>query len=352
MASHRLKRTMRGALAAGAVVAAVSFTPVPASADTPANTPSTTPSAPTSTDPVTEYRQLSQQADALNEKMDTATVQVGQEQQRAQQASADIARAKAAEATAQAAENQYLDQVDALTDASFEGARLNQLSALLTGTSARDFLNRATDLEYLATDSADTLSKFQAAVDAAKSAESRAQHDLRTAQDATAAANALKAQLVQQGQQLQTQFNQLLADKSRFTPSELAQLASQGVGGVFIGPPNIRGQAMQIALNQRGKLYVWAAAGPNTFDCSGLVIYAYAQAGMPGLPHSSQELSTMGQYVPQGDLQPGDLVFFGHPVHHVGIYVGDGLMVNAPDFGEPVRVQPLDTDYEGARRLG
>jgi cell wall-associated NlpC family hydrolase len=342
---------MRGALAAGAVVAAVSFTPAPALADTPSATPST-PAAPTSTDPVTEYRQLSQQADALNEKMDTANVELAKEQQRAQQASADIAKAKAAEAVAQAAENQYLDQVDQLTDASFEGARLTQLSALLTGTSARDFLNRATDLQYLASDSYDTLSKFSDAVNAAKAAENRAQHDLQAAQDATAAAHALQTQLTQQGQQLQTQFNQLLSDKAQFTPSELAQLDSQGVGGVFIGPPGIRGAAMQIALNQRGKPYVWAAAGPGSFDCSGLVIYAYALAGMPGLPHSSQVLSTMGEPVSRADLQAGDLVFFGFPVHHVGIYVGDGLMVNAPDFGEPVRVQPLDSDFEGGRRLG
>jgi cell wall-associated NlpC family hydrolase len=134
--------------------------------------------------------------------------------------------------------------------------------------------------------------------------------------------------------------------------SELTELDSQGVGGVFIGPPNIRGAAMQFALKMRGTPYVWGGASPGGVDCSGLVIYSYAQVGMPGLPHSSQVLSTMGQPVSRANLQAGDLVFFGFPVHHVGIYVGDGLMVNAPDFGEPVRVQPLDADFEGGRRLG
>jgi cell wall-associated NlpC family hydrolase len=56
--------------------------------------------------------------------------------------------------------------------------------------------------------------------------------------------------------------------------------------------------------------------------------------------------------VSRADLEPGDLVFFGSPVHHVGIYVGDGLMVNAPNFGEVVKVEPLFSDYSGARRLG
>jgi cell wall-associated NlpC family hydrolase len=339
---------MRGALTAGAVVAAAVSITGTATADTPANPP------PASNDPVAQYRALSAQADALNEKMDTANVKLQQQQAIEKKARNDIAKAQVAERAAEAQEDKYLDQVDVFTDASFEGARMNQLSALLTGTSAKDFLNKAQDLQDLAADNYAVLSKFQSAVNAAKSAEARAQNDLKTAQDAAATAQQLKNQLGQQGQQLEQQFNQLLSAKGALSTSELSELASQGVGGVFLAPPNsgIRGQAMEIALQQRGKMYLWAAAGPSRFDCSGLVIYSYAHAGMPGLPHSSQILSTMGEAVSRANLQPGDLVFFGHPVHHVGIYVGNGLMVNAPSFGEPVRVQPLDSDYEGARRLG
>ena len=334
MASHKLKRAMRGALAATAVAAAaaVSFTPTAATADPAAPPP----------DPVAQYEKLSQQADALNEKMDTANVNLAKQQ----------ALAKKAEQAALGRENQYMDQVYKLTDASFEGARLNQLSALLTGTSAKDFLNRATDLQDLAADNFATLSKFASAVNDAKSAEQRAETDLRKADDATAAAKHLQAQLIQQGKDLQQQINHLLTAKNALSPAELAQLANKGISGVFIAPPGIRGEAMKIALAQRGKPYIWAAAGPGSFDCSGLVLYSYAQAGMPGLPHSSQIQATMGVAVSRADLEPGDLVFFGSPVHHVGIYVGDGLMVNAPNFGEDVKVEPLFSDYSGARRLG
>lgn len=346
MASHRLKRTMRGAIAATAVLAAaaVSFTPSAATAD-----PAT---PPTNSDPVAQYTKLSQQADTLNEKMDTANVNLARQQARARKASAGVAAAKKAEQAALAKENEYLNQVDQLTSASFQGARLDQLSALFTGTSARDYLNRATALQDLAADNFATLSKFAAAVNAAKTAEQQAQHQLTTAQDATAAARRLQAQLVQQGKELQRQITQLVSAKNALTPSELAQLANKGVDGVFIAPPGVRGQAMTIALAQRGKPYIWAAAGPSSFDCSGLVIYSYAHAGMPGLPHSSAELARLGQAVSRADLQPGDLVFFGAPVHHVGIYVGNGLMVNAPNFGEVVKVEPLFSDYSGARRLG
>jgi peptidoglycan DL-endopeptidase CwlO len=345
VASHRLKRIMRGTIAVTAVLAAVSFTPTTATAAPPAPTPP-------SNDPVAQFTQLSQQADVLNEKINAANVDLANQQALAQKASGDIAAAKLAETAAQAQEDKYLVQVDQLTDASFEGARFTQLSALLTGTSTKDYLDRATDLQDLATDNLDALTKFSDAVDATHRAEQRAQDDLQTAQNATAAATTLKSQLAQQAAALTAQLAPLIAARNKLSAQQQAQLRSEGVQGVFVAPPGVRGAAMTIALAQRGKPYVWAAAGPSSFDCSGLVIYSYAHAGMPGLPHSSLTLSTMGVAVSQADLEPGDLVFFGHPVHHVGIYVGNGLMVDAPDFGQVVQVQAIFSGYEGARRLG
>jgi cell wall-associated NlpC family hydrolase len=345
VASHRLKRMMRGGFAVTAVLAAVSFTSAPATAAPPAPTPP-------SNDPVAQFTQLSQQADVLNEKINAANVDLANQQALAQKANSDIAAAKLAETAALGQEDKYLVQVDHLTDASFEGARFNQLSALLTGTSAKDYLNRATDLQSLATDNLDALSKFSDAVNATKRAEQRGQNDLQTAQNATAAATTLKAQLAQQAQALQAQLAPLIAARNKLSAAQQAKLRSQGVQGVFIAPAGIRGAAMTIALAQRGKPYVWAAAGPGSFDCSGLVIYAYAQAGMSGLPHSSSQLSTLGVAVSRANLQAGDLVFFGSPVHHVGIYVGSDLMVDAPDFGQVVQVQQLFNGYSGARRLG
>jgi len=343
VASHRLKRIARGTFAVAAVIAAVSFTPTSATA---------APPAPTPPDPVAQFKQLSEQANTLNEQINAANADLTNKQALAQKASDDVAAAQQAAKTAQGVEDKYLVQVDQLTGASYEGARFNQLSALLTGTSARDYLNRATDLQALATDNFDALNKFTDAINAAHKAEQRAQNDLQTAQNATAAATALKAQLVQQGQALQAQLQPLIAARNRLSAQQQATLASTGVQGVFIAPPGIRGAAMNIALAQRGKPYVWAAAGPSSFDCSGLVVYAYAQAGMPGLPHYTGTQQTMGVSVPRGQEQPGDLVFFGSPAHHVGIYVGNGLMVDAATFGTVVRVEQLFSDYSGARRLG
>jgi len=230
VASHRLKRIARGTFAVAAVIAAVSFTPTSATAAPPAPP----------TRPVAQFNQLSEQANTLNEQINAANADLTNKQALAQKASNDVAAAQQAEKTAQAVEKTYLVQVDQLTGASYEGARFNQLSALLTGTSARDYLNRATDLQALATDNFDALNKFTDAINAAHKAEQRAQNDLQTAQNATAAAAALKAQLVQQGQALQAQLAPLIAARNRLSAQQQATLASTGVQGVFIAPPGIR----------------------------------------------------------------------------------------------------------------
>jgi peptidoglycan DL-endopeptidase CwlO len=110
--------------------------------------------------------------------------------------------------------------------------------------------------------------------------------------------------------------------------------------------------AVDTALAQRGDPYVWAAAGPDSFDCSGLTQYAYAAAGI-ALPHSSRMQSTTGTPVPRSALQPGDLVFFYSPVSHVGLYIGNGQMVHASTYGQPVKVASIDSmsGYHSARRI-
>lgn len=97
------------------------------------------------------------------------------------------------------------------------------------------------------------------------------------------------------------------------------------------------GVALKYALKQIGDRYVFGAAGLVTWDCSGLTMRAYEAAGV-SLPHSSAAQSRMGKKVPLNALKPGDLLFFGRPVSHVGIYLGGGKMVHAPRSGSRVKV--------------
>jgi cell wall-associated NlpC family hydrolase len=109
--------------------------------------------------------------------------------------------------------------------------------------------------------------------------------------------------------------------------------------------------AVDTARAQVGKPYEYGGAGPDSFDCSGLTQYAYRAAGIE-LPHSSRGQSDMGTPVARADLQPGDLVFFYEPISHVGIYVGDGQMVDAGSEETSVSERPVDMEgYNVARRI-
>jgi NlpC/P60 family len=111
---------------------------------------------------------------------------------------------------------------------------------------------------------------------------------------------------------------------------------------------SIADEAIKVALAQVGKPYKWAAAGPDRFDCSGLIIYAFAKAGKPGLPHFSGSLIRMGQHINnKADLLAGDLVS-PHP-GHIQLYIGGGKIVEAPRTGLNVRVVPLGAFWRGAR---
>jgi cell wall-associated NlpC family hydrolase len=109
--------------------------------------------------------------------------------------------------------------------------------------------------------------------------------------------------------------------------------------------------AIHYAMAQVGKAYVYGAAGPSAFDCSGLMMMAWAQAGI-SLPHSSSAQYGVGHHVASSDLQPGDLVFYYSPISHVAMYIGNGLIVEAANPGAGIRVSPVfSMPYAGATRL-
>jgi cell wall-associated NlpC family hydrolase len=110
--------------------------------------------------------------------------------------------------------------------------------------------------------------------------------------------------------------------------------------------------AVDYAYAQLGKPYQYAAAGPDAFDCSGLTMMAWRQAGV-SLPHQSQMQYDLGPSVAKSDLRPGDLVYFYSPISHVGIYVGNGKQIHATHPGDVVSLDPIDQmPWAGATRPG
>lgn len=129
--------------------------------------------------------------------------------------------------------------------------------------------------------------------------------------------------------------------------------ATEGIRPSPAPAPNKRAQAaVDAALSQIGKPYRWGAEGPESYDCSGLTLWAWDHAGVD-LPHNSGLQYNSTPRVARSDLVPGDLLFFGAPIHHVTMYIGNGQMVEAPYTGAKVRVVPFGRgDYVGAGRPG
>ncbi|MGH4138601.1 NlpC/P60 family protein [Clostridium sp.] len=107
---------------------------------------------------------------------------------------------------------------------------------------------------------------------------------------------------------------------------------------------------LEYASTFLGIPYVWGGTSPSGFDCSGFTQYVFAHFGID-LPRVSEDQQNVGALVSRDNLQPGDLVFFGTPAHHVGIYVGNGNMINAPHTGAVLRIQSLNSDFTYGRRV-
>ena len=281
--------------------------------------------------------------EVVTEQFNTARDALAGQQAKAKEATDTLTKAQADLATAQA-------QIQGIARSAFTGDSTSGFSAMMTSGSADEFVDKMSTLQMVADHQNELLDQVaaanqaaaQAQADAAKSeAEAKATYDKVAAQQAD----------------LQNQINQYQADFNRLSASEqqaATALASGETGrasrddrtepapsGPIVANSAAAQTAVDTAMAQRGKPYVWAAAGPGSFDCSGLVLFAYKAAGV-NLPHSSLQQSQMGQAVSRANLQPGDLIFFYSPVSHVGIYIGNGQMVHAPTSGDAGKVASID----------
>jgi cell wall-associated NlpC family hydrolase len=174
----------------------------------------------------------------------------------------------------------------------------------------------------------------------------------------------LQAEEAARQAQLRAQAEARLASQQRAASSARTAAAELSAGSfvestdanpvdalIPAAPPSQYGGVVGLAMQELGKPYVWGAAGPDSFDCSGLVMYVYAQVGV-SLPHNAAAMYSYGSPVSYGDLQPGDLVFFSG-LGHMGIYIGGGQFIHAPHTGDVVKISSMSSHggYVGARRL-
>jgi cell wall-associated NlpC family hydrolase len=154
-----------------------------------------------------------------------------------------------------------------------------------------------------------------------------------------------KLDLLARGEQASRSMERTAATRQAKAAATLSELEAKRIAA-------LGGPAVAYAKAQVGKAYVYGAAGPSAFDCSGLTMAAWSQAGV-SLPHSSSAQYSSGPHISESELQPGDLVFYYSPISHVGMYIGNGQIVNALNPGAGVQISGLhDMPYVGAVRPG
>ena len=297
----------------------------------------TTSSPPSLTSLVAQAKQLEFQINALSEQYDGLRIQLSRAQADAQIAEQAATRAATALAGGQLA-------VAQLAAENYMNAGLDPALQALTAGNPEQFLSQASTITELDQASGDEVSTLSNAEGTDQRARQTAGQQLATVQALEAAMNTRKAAITARIDQV----NSAAMKQAMAIFTQTGQYPD-----ITIPTANTVGaQALAAALSRRGDPYIWGAAGPGEFDCSGLVVWAFAQEGVT-LPHYTGDLWNSGVHIPRADLEPGDLVFFFPDISHVGIYLGDGLMIDAPDFGETVRVEPVYwAYYVGAVRIG
>jgi cell wall-associated NlpC family hydrolase len=235
----------------------------------------------------------------------------------------------------------------AIAVSQYKSGTLSQSLELLFSSDPSLYLSSAGSLEAITRRKSTQLRKFQ-------TAEQQLNATSLTVSDKLAQVKALEKKLAERSAFAQRKLAQaelLLSKLKREDRERLARLAEERENADqqsslqaakrAVGVSGRAGLALKYALAQIGDRYVFGADGMTTWDCSGLTMRAFQAAGVK-LPHSSAAQSRMGKSVPFNQKKPGDLVFFGRPVSHVGIYMGGARMVHAPRSGSRVKVAELN----------
>jgi cell wall-associated NlpC family hydrolase len=284
---------------------------------------------------VAQAKVLESQINSLSEQYDGLRIQLNRARANSKIAEQAASRGQTALAIGQQA-------IAQLAAANYINSGLDPTFAALTAGDPSQFLSQASAMDEINQSSGVKVSSLSNKV-------TQALRDKETADQQAAAVHALQTQMDAKKKIIEAKIDKVNSAAMAQAMTVFKQTGSYP--DIQIPTANtVGGQALQAALSRRGDPYVWAAAGPGEFDCSGLVMWAFAQEGI-ALPHYTGAQWNSGMHVARNDLEPGDLVFFGSDISHVGIYVGDGLMVDAPDTGAFVRVEPLFSDYVGAVRI-
>lgn len=323
-------------------------------------------SADPNNDAVKKLNELSRQAEATSEAANSAKVDLDAKLAAQRDAEKAVVADEAVAKAARMAVSTYQVDVDKAVVAAYMGGNTSGYGAVLTSNSPQNLIDQLSVQRTVGTEMRSRMDSYRVALDSADAAEQRSRDGAEKARVAAEQAKNVRASLQAKQSQLQLQIAVVKSQYNTLSPGQRAQLAvpapvppppaepgdapeplmqaaaaapapevAVGGGGSVAGS-----NAVAAALTRIGAPYSWGGSGPNAFDCSGLVMWAYGQQGV-SLPHSSQALARGGTPVAISDLQPGDVINFYSDASHTGIYVGNGQMVHASTYGVPVAVVPI-----------
>jgi peptidoglycan DL-endopeptidase CwlO len=327
-------------------------------------------------DALAKLNELSRQAEQTSEAMHSAQLDLNNKLAVQQAADAKHTADVAAVESAKSQLATFQSSVDKLAAAQYMGGRTDGMDAMLTATSPQGLIDQLAVQRVMAAEMSAQMKSYREIGQQAALAEQASAKSAAVAKTAAEQAAAVRAELQSKQSKLQLQIAVVKSQYQVLTPAQRDALAAlppmpapppppdavppatdpgilaappSGIPPGDMAPPGPESgdgapeaaTVIQAALSRIGSPYVWGGSGPNQFDCSGLVMWSFQQAGI-SLPHSSQALAQGGQPVSMDQIQPGDLVTYYSDASHVAIYIGDGMMVHASTFGVPVRVAPVD----------
>lgn len=281
---------------------------------------------------------LYEQAEQASERYNDARIELQDARKRLTALRADLERqqARVEEVRAEVARS-VVDQ--------YQGQALSTATQVMLAEDPDSFIDQLATLDGYQAQQGELMAAFAVQAEQLEMREAAAQRELARIAETEKQLKAEKATIDEKAAEAEALLGRLedrAAAASRSTSRVPTNVAVSGRAGA----------AVQYALAQNGDAYVYGAAGPDAFDCSGLTMMAWRQAGV-SLPHSSSGQMGYGTPVSQSELAPGDLVFYYQPVSHVGIYIGNGQIVHAANPSTGVRIDPVfSMPYSGARRPG
>ena len=330
-------------------------------------------SADPAADALARMNEVSRQAEQTTEAMHSAQIDLdtklaaqksADEDQRADQLAVDSTNAEL---------SIYQAAVDDIAAAAYVGGSTDGVAGILSAGSPQQLIDHLSVQRTMTTQMSQQLAAFKSASRRAAEASAASADSAALARAAAEQSAAKRADLQAKQSELRRKIEVVKAQYEALTPDQRAILAQPGpppppsaatpadpaivampgpspnepVPSADVAPPagipsGESTAVVQVALTRVGAPYSWGATGPDAFDCSGLIKWAFLQNGK-SLPRSSQALAQGGQPVAVSDVQPGDIVTFYADVSHAGIYIGDGMMVHASTFGTPVKVTPISS---------